>query len=359
MPHITHIVPALFGSDGVFGGAERYALELAKACSRVYPTALLTFGEESRTLLNEKLTIHVLKPTSYIKNQKNNPFSFGLTSFLQDTDVIHCHQQHIVLSTFSAILGKFLGKKVVVSDLGGGGFDLSAFINTDSLYDAHLHISDYSKRVFGHAARKDADVIYGGVDIHKFAPLKTHVHHPSKRVVFVGRLLPHKGILQLIQSLPPYLGLDIIGRPLDDHYFSLLKTERKQKDIHFFTDYNDEQTIEAMQQSLCVVLPSLYQHTRGAVSRVPELLGQTLLEGMACGVPVICTHVASMPEIVLHNHTGFVVPPNDLTALTKAIIQLSEDESLWLKLAQQARNHVVNTFCWEHVVERCKPYYAI
>ena len=44
---------------------------------------------------------------------------------------------------------------------------------------------------------------------------------------------------------------------------------------------------------------------------MPELLGQTLIEGMACGTPAICTDVASMPEVVEDGVTGFVVPPND------------------------------------------------
>ena len=65
---------------------------------------------------------------------------------------------------------------------------------------------------------------------------------------------------------------------------------------------------------LCVVLPSVYRSAAGE-TKVPELLGQTLLEGMACGLPAVCTRVASMPEVVDDGVTGFVVPPNDPTAL--------------------------------------------
>ena len=53
----------------------------------------------------------------------------------------------------------------------------------------------------------------------------------------------------------------------------------------------------------------------GHESKVPELLGQTLLEGMACGALAICTAVASMPEVVTDGETGFVVPPNDPAAM--------------------------------------------
>ena len=64
--------------------------------------------------------------------------------------------------------------------------------------------------------------------------------------------------------------------------------------------------IEAYRRASCVVLPSVYQTMYGDKTNVPELLGQTLLEGMACGTPAICTDVASMPEVVQDQVTGFV-----------------------------------------------------
>ena len=65
----------------------------------------------------------------------------------------------------------------------------------------------------------------------------------------------------------------------------------------------------------CIVLPSVYRTSIGTETAVPELLGQTLLEGMACETPAICTNVASLPEVVEDGVTGFVVPPNDPAAL--------------------------------------------
>jgi len=53
---------------------------------------------------------------------------------------------------------------------------------------------------------------------------------------------------------------------------------------------------------------SSYKTADGLVTRVPELLGQTLLEGMACATCAICTDVASMPEVVEDGVSGFVVP---------------------------------------------------
>jgi alpha-maltose-1-phosphate synthase len=70
---------------------------------------------------------------------------------------------------------------------------------------------------------------------------------------------------------------------------------------------------------LCIVLPSVHTTIYGEYHPIPELLGRTLLEGMACGARAICTNVTSMPEIVEDGVTGFVVPPNDSGALRDRI----------------------------------------
>ena len=139
-------------------------------------------------------------------------------------------------------------------------------------------------------------------------------------VLFVGRLLPHKGIDDLIKAVPSDMPLEIIGRPTEPRYFDDLRALAEGKRVMFRTACSDEQMIEAYRRATCVVLPSVYQTMYGEKTSVPELLGQTLLEGMACGTPAICTDVASMPEVVEDRVTGFVVPPNDPACVARETI---------------------------------------
>jgi glycosyltransferase involved in cell wall biosynthesis len=96
----------------------------------------------------------------------------------------------------------------------------------------------------------------------------------------------------------------------------------------------------------------------GSETRVPELLGQTLLEGMACGAPGICTDVASLPEVVEHGGTGLVVPPNDPAALRAAICWLSRHPEPAQAMGERGRRRVLERFNWDTVVRRCLQAYA-
>jgi starch synthase len=108
---------------------------------------------------------------------------------------------------------------------------------------------------------------------------------------------------------------------------------------------------------MCVVLPSVYKTMYGDQGVVPELLGQTLLEAMACEVPVICTNVASLPEVVEDRVTGFVVPPNDPATLREGIVRLAEHPEQRRTMGLEARSRVLEVFTWPAVVRRCLDIY--
>lgn len=353
---VVHITPALFGTGGVFGGGERYAHELARHMAEMTPTRLLAFGEAQARQVDGALDIRVLGPAWYVRGQRANPFHPGLVRHLAWADVIHCHQRTVIATSFAAAVGRISGRKVFVSDLGGGGWDLSSYIQTDHWFRGHLHLSEYSRTLAGHAGLPQAHVIYGGVDTDRFAPDRAVERQPL--VVYVGRLLPHKGVNVLIEALPDGLRLELIGRPYDEGFFRDLKRLAGGKSVVFRHDCDDAALVRAYQQAICVVLPSVYRTMYGKVTRVPELLGQTLLEGMACGTPAVCTDVASMPEVVADGVTGFVVAPNDPAALRAKLEWLRDHPADVERMGRAGRRRVMEAFTWPAVVRRCLDLYA-
>ena len=352
---VVHIVPTAFGDKGVVGGAERYAFELARSMSEHVPTTLVVFGQDAGETEVARLRIRTLRPSWYVKGQNSNPIAASLVGEVLKADVVHCHQQHIAASSLASLVCRLSGRKVFVSDLGGGGWDLSSYICTDRWYHGHLHISEYSRTVFGHAAKPWAHVVYGGVDIEKFSPGESRTRNGS--VLFVGRLMPHKGIDDLIRALPPRMELQIIGRPYHPRYLEDLRRLAQGKRVVFRQDCDDQAIVEAYRQALCVVLPSVYRTMYGDKTQVPELLGQTLLEAMACGTPAICTDVASMPEVVRDQITGFVVPPNDPLCLREKLLWLRDHPDETGRMGEAAREHVASRFTWPTVVRKCLKIY--
>jgi glycosyltransferase involved in cell wall biosynthesis len=354
---VLHIVPALFDAqDGVVGGAERYALELARHMSQETPTTLVSFGERARLETIGQLNIRVIGKPWYVRHQRTNPVALSLLSELRKADVIHCHQQHVLASSLAALACKLMRQRVFVSDLGGGGWDVSGYISTDRWYDGHLHISEYSRNIYGQANKPWAHVILGGVDTEKFSPDESVLRDGA--VLFVGRLLPHKGIDALVKALPEGMELEIIGQPYGKDYLRDLKALAAGKRVTFRHDCNDEELVRAYREAMCVVLPSVYQDMYGRETKVPELLGQTLLEGMACGTPAICTDVASMPEVVQDGVTGFIVPPHDPTALGEKLSWLRDHPREAREMGRAGRRRVLEKFTWPAVVRRCLEIYG-
>lgn len=355
-PAVVHLVPAPFSAtEGVIGGAERYVLELARHMAADVPTTLVTFGPDDRREMCDDLHVTIIGRPWYVRGQRNNPVSLRLFAALRHATVVHCHQQYVVASSLAAAYARITGRRVFVTDLGGGGWDISSYWSTDSWYHGHLHISQYSRWVYGHAHDARAHVISGGVDTEKFSPDPGAPR--GEAALFVGRILPHKGISYLIQGLPVGLGLDIIGHAGDERYLGELRRIASGKPVTFCHDADEAALVRAYRRALCVVLPSVYRTVEGHETRVPELLGQTLLEGMACGIPAICTDVASMPEVVEHGVTGFVVPPNDPVALGERLRWLQEHPDEARAMGSAGRRRVLEHFTWPAVVRRCLEIY--
>jgi alpha-maltose-1-phosphate synthase len=359
---VAHLVPAPFDpTDGVVGGAERYAFELARHMSDRVTTRLVTFGATARRERIGRLDMMVLDGACHVRGQRTNPVALALLGALRAVSVIHCHQQHVVASSVAAAFARLTGRRVFVTDLGGGGFDVSTFVSTDRWYHGHLHISEYSRKVAGHGESPSARVISGGVDTTRFSPDLSAVRQPSEHrdaVLFVGRILPHKGIHDLIDAVAPDVPLRIVGQALDAEYLEALRVKAAGKRVTFVHDANDAALVEEYRRAACVVLPSVYSTPDGGTTRVPELLGQTLLEAMSCARPVICTDVASMPEVVIQGENGFIVAPNNPQALGAAIDAIVADPVRADAMGRAGRQRMLDRFQWEHVVDRCLEAYA-
>lgn len=355
-PRVLHVVPAAFRRDGgVLGGAERFVTELARHMAEVVPTELLAFGPAEEAFHLGRLQVSVKVPYCYARGQRHNPWYPQLWRAIGRADVVHFHQKHLVNASYGALLCRLMGRKGFVTDLGGGGWDISAYVETHRWYRAELHLSEYARTVAGRPPGPRDPVVLGGVDTNTFSP-DAEGTSPRDYLLFVGRILAHKGIDLVIDAMRPDMRLIVAGQPYDAAYLADLKTLAQGKAVEFRHDVDDDALVALYRGARAVVLTSRYRDRYGRETSVPELLGQTLLEGMACGAPAITTNVASLPEIVRTGIEGFVAEPN-VAAVSVPLATLWDQPETARTMGQAARARVLSAFTWDRVVDRCLEAY--
>ena len=353
---IVHVSPRYFlGRE--MGGGERYSLELTKALSKYADTTLLTFGKRRETTKLKDLCIETYPVESIFQLfLKLSPSSASFLQELKDADLIHIHHLRNTLSSFSIVYGKLKGKRVFITDHGGRdtlGRWLALF--TGRLASCFLTVSGFSAkelRWYGKVAR----IIYGGVDVAKFYP--RNLEKNEKRILFVGRFLPHKGCEYLVKAVQDLnVELHLVGPPVNRAVVSSLKALDKKRKVKFMFCLSDEDLSNEYSESLVTVLPSVYKDYYGKFHRIPELLGLALLESMACGTTVLCTRVGGMPEIVRDYETGLIVDPNDPNGLREKIEYLLNNLEEAKNMGRRGRNIILKKYTWDAVAKRCLTAY--
>jgi glycosyltransferase involved in cell wall biosynthesis len=351
---VTHVSPAAFGADGLWGGGERYPLELARAMSRRVSTRLVVFGRQAKRYRLADLEVCQLPIRTLWKGGSVNPLSELLPICVGRTRCLHAHQYHSVVTNLCLVLGRAGRRPVFCTDLGGSSYNYADRLSLERLLAAFLPVSEFSTRFFPQLADRTASAVYGGVDVTRFHPGSGE---RERQVVYVGRLLPHKGIDVLLRAVDDRTRVRIFGRPYDGAYRAELERLAAGKDVVFHERASDEEIVEAYRRSRVAVLPSVYRDSRGQSHPWSELLGLVVLEAMACGTPVVASRVGGIPEILEDGETGYLVAPGDSAALGDRIAELLDPTPRWHAMSTRSVETIRERFTWDHVAERCLTAY--
>jgi glycosyltransferase involved in cell wall biosynthesis len=355
---VIHVAPTVFGASGLFGGGERYPLELARALARDVDCELVTFGRIPRLERDDGgLLIRVLRPAFTVRGHPAHPLARGMLAATAGADVIHTHHMRSTPSRVAALAAQVRGQRVVVTDHGLEGSDWLGLL--PRLFDRFLAVSRYSAIELG-APPDRTDVIYGGADPGRYYP-----EPPLQRdgVLFVGRITPHKGVDRLIEALPDGAMLRIAGTAGHDpqlperDYPQHLRRLAAGKQVEFLGRIEDAALPLLYRQARVLVLPSVQRSCYGRQIRVSELLGLVVLEAMASGTPVVASRIGGLPEIVEDGVTGYLVQPGNVAELRDRLSQLLRDPALAQRMGCSARERVLERFTWRACATRCLEAY--
>jgi rhamnosyl/mannosyltransferase len=175
--------------------------------------------------------------------------------------------------------------------------------------------------------------------------------HPEPIALFVGRLVPYKGVSVLLDAVQDLeLTTVIVGRgPLEGALRDQAQCHDGPGRVVFAGDVDDQELLALYHACDVFVLPSVTK---------AEAFGMVQLEAMACGKPVISTDLPSgVPWVNRHGVSGLVVPPDDAGALREAIRSLITDERCRLTLGSGARRRVDEEFTAVRMAKRTLALY--
>lgn len=347
--------PTYFHKKSFIGGAERYVDEFALSLSKQVPTTLVSFGTAREIIRFEKLTKLNYSVWWYLRGSHLNPFNLIALKEIRGMDVIYVHGVCTMMSDLVCLFGRLLGKQVYVMDHGGGGeVVLNRRFPVFRFYTGGIAQSDFAGELLPRAMRSKITVIKGGVDLNRFQ--RNGIQREKKRILFVGRLLAHKGVDQLIRACQLFPHSDwrlvILGNPYDLPYEKELRKLAEGYPVEFIQGAEDRRLMEEYQKASVLVLPSTKKDCYGQIANAPELMGFVLMEAQACGIPVICTDVGATSEFVKEGETGYVVPQNQPEAIHGALEKVFEQwEKEGERFGERCRDWV-KQFSWETVVNK-------
>lgn len=177
------------------------------------------------------------------------------------------------------------------------------------------------------------DIVPVPTDISQF---EKFVHTPSDhlRLLCIARLSREKGVDVLFKAFRRVLDkrmdamLTIVGDgPEHSHLERLARSLNLGSSVTFAGHQSDLETF--FSNADIYVQPSRF-----------EGWGMAVIEAAAAGVPIVMTDVGCAGEVIVNGQSGFVVPPEDETALSEAIIRLIDDPAQARRLADGARQSV-------------------
>jgi len=223
-------------------------------------------------------------------------------------------------------------------------------------------ISDYSSEKivqFYDVDKKKIRIVPNGVDLQRFKPvhglesIKHQIGIDGKLcVLFVGRLIPRKGLPFLIEAAKHIVKefkesiFVIVGDgPLKNYLVAYLEEINLSGNFAFLGDVNEN------------VLPALYNCADVfALPSIQEGQGITLLEAQAAAKPVVAFDVGGVHEAMVDKETGLLVKP-DSRELADAILKLLSSWSLREKMGVKGREFVSNNFSWDICAQRMLQVY--
>jgi len=363
------------------GGAERFAIELAKTLDRSkFEISLIAFFKDGTPveshrhdeLADNQIDVHSLaawKGNNHIPSYVEAINNMRKLLKTAPADILHSHFQ---LGTLGAIYcrNRGLARKVIRTahnhprkewEVGAYG-SLRHEIVGKYIYpreiDAVIAVSssiaqELSNQPGARRYQRPVQTIYNAISAEIINPSEVNIkqhEYPGPIIGTIGRLTPQKGYIHFVRAIPQILN----SFPSAQFWFigegeeqTILENEalglQVADQVKFLGKLPDVYT--TLQEMDVFVLPSLW-----------EGLPTVLLESIANNVPVVATNIPGNCEIIQNEDFGWLVPPKDPAALAEAIINALREPILRVQRAKRAKASL-NRFLIDRIAKQYEDLY--
>ena len=310
-----------------YGGTERVVYELTEGLvKRGIDVTLFASGD---SLTSAKLCSIVPKAIVNLKNidpygLKELHMSFAYDHH-KEFDLIHDHHYVVNMPLAAKINTPIVN--TVHNGFHAGNYGLFSRVRNVNLVtisksqiptDVHLNI---------------AGTVYNGEKMDHFPFSNKHQGY----LLYVGRIHEEKGIHHAIEAAHqldlPLILAGKVGEDCLEYFNARIKDKIDGKKVRWVGEVDTEQRNELMKNAICMLHPVTW----------PELFGLTLIEAMACGLPVIAFNKGSISEIIQHRKTGYIV--NDVQEMVEAVNNIRKIDRAY------CRKYALKTFSSEKMVD--------
>lgn len=307
---------------------------------------------ENRTSLNFLLRTIALFPKAVYAGH-----------LIQQDGITHIHAHY---ATHPALVAW------IIHNLTGISYSITVhahdiFVRTEmlptKLHDASfiIAISEYNREYlakrYGGGVREKTYVIHCGINPAEYVPFdasvnfnesfpKTRSHQDCLDIIHIGSLQLYKGQRFLVEACAllrqrniPFHCRIIGGGEESQILEQQIKDLGLQSEIELLGPQSQEMIARLLPTADCYVQPSVVTPS-GKMEGIPV----SLMEAMACQLPVIATAISGIPELVRPEETGYLVPPEDPQALADAFISVYEDADGAARRAKAGRFLVLAEF---------------
>jgi alpha-maltose-1-phosphate synthase len=389
--------PNVYGGAGVH--VEYLTEELRKADAGSHSVKVLCFGNQDQQMRN--FSVHGVQPSydlptvdirhkKFLETLLND---LAMAGEMSEIDIVHCHTWY---SHFAGLLTQQLlqiplvltthslepHRPWKVEQLGSAYYastwiERTAYQNADGVVAVSESMKQDVHKLYGVTFEKIA-VIHNGIDLEQYRPtfnqqvLKKYNIDPKQPfILFVGRITRQKGIIHLVNAIrhckPGFQVVLCAGAP-DTEEIGLemeqkvgqAKQQSSNKIIWIPEMLPKQEVIVLYSHAALFVCPSVY-----------EPFGIINLEAMACETPVVASAVGGIPEVVVPDETGLLVPiaansktdvePADPEAfsrdLASAINSLLSSSDNLRRMGRNSRRRVEQHFSWQSIAKKTLAFY--